>query len=156
MTFTTATPGKYNAIMIAEPHLSQNNNEIVNVKDSNLQDLVVAVQAFSIQPSLHIDKAVQLDGLVMVSFEKWSFMDSQKEIQSLCLVNKFRTNFIFTLDIEGPFKIISTYTNSPLKYELSTNNQTFNLAENTNLELKIAFQAPKAKDSNLWPMTQRM
>lgn len=158
MTFTTAHPGAYNAILIAEPKLSsKENEEVKDAPESNLQDLVVSTQAFSIQPSLNLDKSVQIDGSVSMSFEKWSYMESQKDIRTICLVNKFRTNFIFTLEIEGPFKIIQTYTNSPLKYELASSSQfTFNLAENTNLELKIAFQAPKPKDNTLWPLTQRM
>lgn len=84
-------------------------------------------------------------------------MDSQKEVRALCLVNRFRTNLIFNLSIEGPFKILSSYTNSPLKYDLaSTIGHSFNLAENTNLDLKIGFQAPKANETSLWPLTTRM
>ena len=138
--------------MIAEPHMSS--HEVKSFV--NLQDLVVSVQAFSIQPSLHLDKSIQIDGSLTVSFEKWSYLNSQKDIRALCLVNRFRTNLLFTLSIEGPFSIISSYTNSPLKYDLASTNQSFNLAENTNLELKIAFLAPKANDSTQWPLTQRM
>lgn len=153
MTFTSSNLGEYKAILIAEPRLVSQEQKF---DSNNLQDLVVSTQAFSIQPSLHIDKAFQLDGSLAVAFEKWSFMDSQKEVRTLCLVNQFRTNLIFSLSLDGPFKIISTYTNSPLKYELSSSNQSFNLAENTNLELKIAFQAPKPSETNLWALTQRM
>ena len=150
LTFTSSVNGPYNATLIAEPRAPNSHSE------QNLQDLVVSIEAFSIQPSLHVDKALQLDGSQTINFEKWSFMDSQKDVRTICLVNRFRTNLIFTILLEGPFQIISKYTNSPLKYELASSNQSFNLAENTNLELKIAFLAPKANDSNLWPLAQRM
>lgn len=153
LTFHTGQLGEYKAVLIAEPRLASQEQKL---DSSTIQDLVVSARAFSIQPSLHVDKAAGLDGSMAINFEKWSFMDSQREVRPLCLVNKFRTNLVFNLAIEGPFKIISSYTNSPLKYELATNSQTFNLAENTNLELKLGFEAPKANQTNLWALTQRM
>lgn len=83
-------------------------------------------------------------------------MDSQKDIRTLCLVNRFRTNLVFTLTLDGPFTIISSYTNSTLKYELSTTKFSFNLTENSNLDLKLQFQSPKPNDTAQWALTQRM
>lgn len=88
-------------------------------------------------------------------------MESGRDIKTFCLVNTFKTNLVLILEIQGPFKIISSYTNSSLKHPLPPQNisktaQTaFNLAENSNIEIQLKFDSPNIKDYSQWPLTYK-
>lgn len=111
--------------------------------------IAVLLKAETIIPKLNYEKMLQFDGSVLTAFQKWSIGDSKKDVKTLCLSNKFNTNLIFQIQVEGPFKLIKTATNSPLKYNLfATKNPLdltkkcetgFNLVHDSNSEITVVF-----------------
>lgn len=93
-----------------------------------------------------------------LKFQKWSFGDSEREVQAFNLINDTKTNLVFTLDTTGPFRIIESSTNSVLKYDLlgATGLSSkkivtcFNLSSLSSTYLKVLFDS----DGD-WPMNYR-
>lgn len=98
-----------------------------------------------------------MEGKHKIKFEKWSLGAAIKEHKKVCLINQQKSNLIFNVQIEGPFKLEDASTNSPAKYDLLAPTQqlslnkkppvatSFNLVPNSNLELFIALDGPNVK-----------
>ncbi len=66
-----------------------------------------------------------------MKFEKWSLISNDKELRTISLVNNQPSNAILHISVEGPFKIISTSTNSLIKTDALGLKNTKTLLSNT-------------------------
>ena len=68
---------------------------------------------------------------------------------------------MFSVDLEGPFRLLESSTNSPAKYDLASTQTLlkktlltqFNLVPTSLIELTIGFEGPSIKDQVEWPLT---
>ncbi|CAK73929.1 unnamed protein product (macronuclear) [Paramecium tetraurelia] len=70
-----------------------------------------------------------------------------------------KSSFVCTFEIEGPFKLIQTSTNSPQKYELGMKTEiakTFNLVTDSHVELLVKFDGYQPNDPVNWPLTYKV
>lgn len=115
-----------------------------------------------------------MDGEHHMRFKYWSVPneeDAPKKIQKLTFTNDSKADLIFNLNINGPFEIVKTKTNSGATHPLSVQNQISTQVSKTSkvvqpkvetmfclqplkiVEVHVKFLAPSANDQNEWPMT---
>ena len=93
-----------------------------------------------------------------------------KKVQKLTFTNDSKADLVFNLNINGPFEIIKTKTNSGAAHPLSGAESTaksgtkvvkakvetmFCLQPLKIVEVHVKFLAPSAGDATEWPMTLR-
>ncbi|CAD8087121.1 unnamed protein product [Paramecium primaurelia] len=149
--FTTQDTGNYSACLVARPRL-------IN-QDKTIGEVAFYVKSETITPYLTFDKLEKLEGGFQVKFQKWSSGYNQKQEKKLVLVNRQKSSFVCTFEIEGPFKIMQTSTNSPQKYELGMKTEiakTFNLVTDSHVELLVKFEGYQPNDPVNWPLTYKV
>lgn len=100
-----------------------------------------------------------MDGGHQVKFQKWSSGPCRKQKKRLVLVNRQKSSLVCTFELEGPFKLIKTSTNSPQKYELGFKSEiqkSFNLVSGSHVELEIFFEGYLPSDPVNWPLTYKV
>jgi len=79
-------------------------------------------------------------------------------------VNLQKTNLIFKVEIEGPFKITESSTNSLEKYDLLNQKSlvsgfapltAFNLIPDSNVQLAVFYAGAELSNQKEWPKTQK-
>ena len=143
VTFKTETDGMKEALFIAYPKISDDTEGQVK-----FDDLAVKVIAGGLAPHLTVDKTTNMDGEYEYIFCVHSYGRHPRPYRPIILINKEKINMIVKLDIEGPFKIIST---DPL--EASLGKGIYNIIPNSNLKVDIKYLIPNVNDEKEWPMT---
>ena len=112
------------------------------------------------RPHLHLDKLLTLQGDEQVEFQRWALVKNPDQKKIVILTNKESSNIVCNVNLEGPFKLVKTETNSSLKhalaYKMKSPQQSFNLSDNSNLVLEIAFTPGKATKHEQWPLARKI
>ena len=179
--------GKFRSIVLATPELSADELEIQadkaaqgtasNVdllKKGSLGIISLNLDALTINPVLSIDRKLKMDGQNHMRLRYWSVPNDEgapKKIQKLTFTNDSKADLTFNLNINGPFELVRTKTNSGATHPLSGQQQAsqpggkaskivkpkvetmFCLQPLKIVEVHVKFLAPGAADRAEWPMT---
>ena len=130
---------------------------------------IVALKLFakSIEPVLTVDMKKKLDGEYYFNFYQWPMEheDEPSPMQKVCLVNETKANIIFNVNTDGPFKIVSTKTNSGSTHPLAPTRPSskglkakpetmFSLQPDKIVQMKIEFMPPDPNNQMEWPLVQ--
>ena len=125
--------GRFKSIVLASPELSSEEIEIARGKggDTSNDDLLkkgslgiisLNLDALTIDPVLSIDRKHKMDGQNHLRLKYWSVSgedDAPKKIQKLTFTNDSKADLTFNMNINGPFEIVKTKTNSGATHPLS-------------------------------------
>jgi hypothetical protein len=123
--------GNFKSIVLASPELSQDELEIQGdnavsntelLKKGSLGIISLILDATTIDPILSIDRKLKMDGQNHMRLKYWSVLgepDAPKKIQKLTFTNDSKADLTFNLNINGPFEIVKTKTNSGATHPLS-------------------------------------
>jgi hypothetical protein len=179
--------GKFRSIVLASPELSQEELEIQGanagggsssnvdlLKKGSLGIISLNLDAMTIDPVLSIDRKLKMDGQNHMRLKYWSVPNEEgapKKIQKLTFTNDSKADLTFNLNINGPFEIVRTKTNSGASHPLSGQQQAaqptgkaskvvkpkvetmFCLQPLKIVEVHVKFLAPSPSDHAEWPMT---
>jgi hypothetical protein len=136
------------------------------------------LDANTIDPLLSIDRKHKMDGHNHMTLRYWSLQteDAPKKIQKLTFTNDSKADLIFNLNMNGPFEIVKTKTNSGAVHPLANqktkedtpNEDTkasmkkskivkakvetmFRLQPLKIVEVHVKFLAPPVMDTSEWP-----
>lgn len=130
---------------------------------------IVALNLFAktIEPVLSIDMKKKLDSEHYFNFYQWpmNHEDEPSAIERISLVNKTKANLIFNLSTEGPFKIVTTKTNSGSVHPLAASKPSsrglkskadtmFSLQPDKLVQMKVEFTPPDPNNITEWPVVQ--
>jgi hypothetical protein len=75
----------------------------------------------TIDPKLSIDRKLKMDNQNHLRLKYWSVKteDAPKQVQKLTFTNTSKADLTFNLNINGPFEIVKTKTNSGAVHPLS-------------------------------------
>lgn len=119
----------------------------------------------TINPFLTLDKGTRIDGSQLIKIQKWSYSDDDapNTTKKLVLSNNSKADMTFNLGVDGPFEIVKTKSNTGAKHPLSTQGASKVIAKKIEtmfclqplkiVELHVKFNAPKAGDTEEWPLT---
>ena len=158
--------------MIASPELAQEEIEIAGdtseqPKKGTLGIISLNFNANTISPMLSIDKSVKMDGGKHINVKKWAVVDEDAPsvIQKLTFSNDTKADLTFNFGVTGPFEIVKSKSNTGAKHPLSEQTASkvvkkkvetmFCLQPLKIVELHVKFIAPKAADTQEWPMIMR-
>ena len=139
---TKGVSGKYRSIIMASPELTaeeievamgpQSSNEKLGssqagsnvdlTKKGSLGIIALNLEALTIDPVLSIDRKVKMDGKNHLRLKYWSVpneAEAPKKIQKLTFTNESKADLTFNLNINGPFEIVRTKTNSGAVHPLA-------------------------------------
>lgn len=139
---TKGVSGKYRSIVMASPELTaeeievamgpQSSNEKLGssqagsnvdlTKKGSLGIIALNLEALTIDPVLSIDRKVKMDGKNHLRLKYWSVPnepEAPKKIQKLTFTNESKADLTFNLNINGPFDIVRTKTNSGAVHPLA-------------------------------------
>ena len=181
--------GRFKSIVLASPELSSEEIEISRGKkggDTSNDDLLkkgslgiisLNLDALTIDPVLSIDRKHKMDGQNHLRLKYWSVSgeeDAPKKIQKLTFTNDSKADLTFNMNINGPFEIVKTKTNSGATHPLSGKQGSGDAAATPSkgskvvkpkvetmfclqplkiVEIHVKFLAPPASDTKEWPMT---
>jgi len=127
--------GAFRSIVLASPELSQEELEIQGtnaasgaasnadlLKKGSLGIISLNLDALTIDPVLSIDRKLKMDGQHHMRLKYWSIPNEEgapKKIQKLTFTNDSKADLTFNLNINGPFEIVRTKTNSGASHPLS-------------------------------------
>lgn len=123
--------GNFKSIVLASPELSQDEIEIQGDNATSNNDLLkkgslgiisLILDATTIDPVLSIDRKLKMDGQNHMRLKYWSVQgepDAPKKIQKLTFTNDSKADLTFNLNINGPFDIVKTKTNSGAAHPLA-------------------------------------
>lgn len=125
--------GKFKSIILASPELSKEELELQSAsggddsgfdftKPGSLGIISLKFDATTIDPILSIDRKLKMDGQNHMRLKFWSVLgeeDAPKKIQKLTFTNDSKADLVFNLNINGPFEIVKTKTNSGATHPLS-------------------------------------
>jgi len=79
------------------------------------------LDANTIDPKLSIDRKLKMDKQNHLRIKYWSVLneDAPKKIQKITFTNDSKADLTFNLNINGPFEIVKTKTNSGAVHPLS-------------------------------------
>lgn len=124
--------GNFKSIVLASPELSQDEIEIQGDKDNDLLKkgslgiISLILDATTIDPVLSIDRKLKMDGQNHMRLKYWSLsgdQDAPKKIQKLTFTNDSKADLTFNLNMNGPFEIVKTKTNSGASHPLAGKQQ---------------------------------
>jgi|TARA_B110000285_G_C15124487_1_gene619275 hypothetical protein len=127
--------GNFKSIVLASPELSQDEIEIQGDNATSNNDLLkkgslgiisLILDATTIDPVLSIDRKLKMDGQNHMRLKYWSVQgepDAPKKIQKLTFTNDSKADLTFNLNINGPFDIVKTKTNSGAAHPLAGKQQ---------------------------------
>ena len=127
--------GNFKSIVLASPELSQDEIEIQGDNGGSNNDLLkkgslgiisLILDATTIDPVLSIDRKLKMDGQNHMRLKYWSLSgdpDAPKKIQKLTFTNDSKADLTFNLNINGPFEIVKTKTNSGAVHPLAGKQQ---------------------------------
>jgi hypothetical protein len=156
----------YNSVIIGKPQLLADKNRQQVVKqeapkdDKDIGMVACYLKARTFRPHLALDKLLTLHGAEQVEFVRWALCKNDDQQKIVILTNKESSNIICNVALEGPFKLVTTETNSslkhPLAYKMKMPQQSFNLSDNSNLVLEVEFKPGKASDHKAWPLARKI
>lgn len=127
--------GRFRSIVLSSPELSQEEIEIADgagktggsggadfSKKGSLGIISLNLDAITIDPVLSIDRKVKMDGQNHLRLKYWSVPNetgAPKKIQKLTFTNESKADLTFNLNINGPFEIVRTKTNSGASHPLT-------------------------------------
>lgn len=127
--------GNFKSIVLSSPILSSEELEIQNgggggvsntdlLKKGSLGIISLNLDAVTIDPYLSIDKKMKMDKHNHMRMYNWSVQDESapKKILKLTFTNESKADLTFNLNINGPFEIVKTKTNSGAVHPLSGKN----------------------------------
>jgi len=80
------------------------------------------LDATTIDPLLSIDRKLKMDNQNHMRLKYWSVTgceEAPKKIQKLTFTNDSKADLVFNLNINGPFEIVKTKTNSGATHPLA-------------------------------------
>lgn len=152
-----------------EPHKWENDSQNDPSQNAKRDLGIVALKLYAktIEPVLSVDMKEKLDSEYYFNFYQWpmNHEDEPSDIEKVCLVNETKANLIFNLETEGPFKIISTKTNSGSVHPLAPtkasskkiNNEPmkmFSLQPDKIVQMKIKYSPPDPTNHMEWPLVK--
>ena len=181
--------GHFRSIVLAAPELTQTEVEVHTLvegqapkeeltKKGSLGIISLNLEADTIEPQLSIDRKRKMDGQNHVRIKYWSVQGegAPKKVQKLTFTNNSKADLTFNLNVNGPFQIVKTKTNSgashPLSGKTEENDQSlvetqksgskviqpkvetmFCLQPLKIVDVHVKFLVPTASDNSEWPMT---
>ena len=120
--------GQFRSIVVASPELSKEELEVAEDGDEFLRKGslgIISLNFFAetINPYLKIDKKARMDGDNHVLFKYWSVPneeDAPSQIKKFTYYNETKADLTFNLNIQGPFEIFKTKTNTGAKHPLAS------------------------------------
>ena len=75
----------------------------------------------TIKPQLTLDKGVRLDESQQIKIKKWAFVDDDAPnvIKKLTFSNNSKADMTFNFNVDGPFEIVKTKSNTGAKHPLA-------------------------------------
>lgn len=91
-------------------------------KKGSLGVISLNLDATTIDPKLSIDKKLKMDGENHLKLKYWSINtpEAPSKVQKLIFTNTTKADLTFNLNINGPFEIVKTKSNSGAQHPLST------------------------------------
>jgi hypothetical protein len=134
--------GWYKSIILASPELSAEEIEVQTTtnpggldlsKKGSLGIISLVLDANTIDPKLSIDRKIKMDNENHLRFKYWSIQSQEApaRIQKLTFTNTSKADLTFNLNVNGPFDIVKTKTNSGANHPLSVTNTVTSAAEST-------------------------
>ena len=107
------------------------NNELL--KKGSLGIISLNLDALTIDPYLSIDRKIKMDTHNHVRMYNWSLLDAAapKKTMTLTFTNESKADLTFNLNINGPFEIVKTKTNSGAVHPLSGKNDGGSASDGT-------------------------
>jgi len=146
----------------------QNLSEENAPKKGTLGNIALNLQAVTIAPRLQLDKSIKMDGEKHFNIKYWSTSgkdnpEAPKAIQKLIFSNDSKADMKFEFNINGPFEIVRTKTNTGATHPLAPSVVPskvlkqkpithFILQPLKIVELHVKFLTPKPSDTAEWPM----
>ena len=95
-------------------------------KRGTLGNISLNMRAVTITPKLHLDKSVKMDGEKHINMKIWAstgkdFPEAPSSIQKMTFSNDSKADMVFNFDVNGPFEIVKTKTNTGAKHPLEPN-----------------------------------
>ncbi len=145
--------------MMATPELSQEELEIAEEGDEFIRKGALGIIAMNLtgetlNPELTIDKKPRHDGEHHLGFKYWSVPtdpDAPSATQKVIYTNNSKADMTFNLNINGPFEIVKTKSNTGAVHPLATTlskitkkvETMFCLQPLKICEIEIKFKAPQ-------------
>lgn len=91
------------------------------LKKGSLGIIALNLDALTIDPYLSIDRKIKMDKHNHVRMYNWSLQDpnAPKKTMTLTFTNESKADLTFNLNINGPFEIVKTKTNSGAVHPLA-------------------------------------
>lgn len=140
--FATDQVGVKSSLLLARMEFKEG-----NINTSKMSDLAIKINGNGVIPHLTVNKNPNLDGIILYKMYEHSSGANFINRKSIILVNKEKIGFKCRIDIDGPFKIMSTF---PIGACISEG--IYSILPNTNLKLDVKFIAPKPSDEDNWPL----
>lgn len=126
----TVGVGTFSSIVLATPYLSSEEIEASDLTEENipkkgtLGNIALNLAAMTIDPRLHLDKSVKMDGEKHFVVKYWSscgkdFPEAPPNVQKLTFSNDSKADMKFQFDVNGPFEIMKTKTNTGASHPLA-------------------------------------
>lgn len=120
--------GEFRSIMMATPELSSEELEIAEDGDDFTKKGALGIISLNlfgetIAPQLTIDKLTRNDGINHLSFKYWSIPndpEAPNPTQKIIYTNNTKADMTFKLNINGPFDIVKTKSNTGAVHPLAT------------------------------------
>jgi hypothetical protein len=126
--------GNFKSIILASPELSQTELKVQEMvtgkkqvhKKGSLGIISLYLEALTIDPVLQIDRKKKMDGQNHLKVRYWSLKDEEapSNIHKLSFTNESKADLTFNLNINGPFQLVKTKTNSGAVHPLSVQQST--------------------------------
>lgn len=154
--------------MMATPGLSQDEIEIADEGDEFIRKGALGIISLgligeTLNPELTVDKRPRHDGEHHLGFKYWSVPndpDAPSATQKVIYTNNTKADMTFNLNINGPFEIVKTKSNTGGVHPLASTvskigkkvDTMFCLQPLKIVEIEIKFKAPSPQNSEEWPM----
>lgn len=119
--------GEFKSLAVSTPELSAEELEVAEdgeefAKKGSLGVISLNMFATTIQPYLKIDKRTRVDGDNHMLFKYWSVpqeAEAPSHTQKITYNNETKADLSFNLNVNGPFEIVKTKSNTGAKHPLA-------------------------------------
>jgi len=147
----TKDVGNFKSILLASPELSQEEVEIAAdpndlPKKGSLGVISLCLNATTISPLLSLDKSVKLSGGKHIRLKHWSIVDEEDApslVQKLTFSNDTKADMTFNFNVNGPFQLIKTKSNTGAKHPLAAGEGTKSKSIQQKVETMFCLQPLK-------------
>ena len=149
--------GEFKSILLSTPELTDDEKSLVAEDDDVLKpgalgNVSINLWSWTIHPFLTADKNARVDGNNHMMIKYWSvndMEDSPNGIKKLIYTNNTKADITFNLDIQGPFEIVKTKTNSGAVHPLVGSQTPSKVVKKNFVETKFCLQPLKIVEMHI-------